>query len=180
VSGACIAHEYWLITMSRTNELDPQERKFVQLYVETNNGTRAAILSGYGRNYNTAAVKASTLLKRVKIKNAVDQLTAEVMQKLDFTPDRIIKRFAHFAAHEPEKIKAADAIAALKELAKIANLYPALQTELSGPNGGPLQTASVNVNHTMDIASLEPEQRDQLRQVLLAIKAKSEQDPDGQ
>ena len=41
-------------------------------------------------------------------------------------------------------------------------------------HGGPIATASVNVNHTMDIASLEPEQRDQLRQVLLAIKAKAE------
>jgi phage terminase small subunit len=165
--------------MARNAELNPQERKFVQYYTETNNGTRSAILAGYGRNYKVAGVQATRLLARARIRNAVDQLNAKVMQKLDFTPDRIIKRFAHFAAHEPEKIKAADAIAALKELAKIANLYPALQTELSGPGGGPIQSATVNVNHTMDIASLEPEQRDQLRQVLLALKAKSEADPDG-
>ena len=166
--------------MARNAELDPQEQKFVKLYVETNNGTRAAILSGYGRNYNVAAVAANKLLKRGKIRNAVELATAKVLQKLDFTPDRIIKRFAHFASHEPDKITAPDVLKALTELAKIAKLYPALQTELSGPNGGPLQSASVNVNHTMDIASLEPEQRDQLRQVLLAIKAKSEADPDGQ
>jgi len=164
---------------SRSNALNPQERKFVEAYVETNNGARSALLSGYGRNYGTAASLSTRLLKKVKIRNAIDQANAKVMQKLDFTPDRIIKRFAHFASHEPEKIKAADAIAALKELAKIANLYPALQTELSGPGGGPIQSATVNVNHTMDIASLEPEQRDQLRQVLLALKAKSEADPDG-
>jgi phage terminase small subunit len=160
--------------MPRNDVLDPQEQKFVKLYVETNNGTRAAILSGYGRNYNSAGVIANKLLRRVRVRNAIDQLNAKVLQKLDFTPDRIIKRFAHFAAHEPEEIKAPDVLKALTELAKIAKLYPAMQTELSGPNGGPLQTASVNVNHTMDIASLEPEQRDQLRQVLLALKAKSE------
>jgi uncharacterized membrane protein len=55
----------------------------------------------------------------------------------------------------------------------MAKLYPAERTELTGADGGPIQSASVNVNHTMDIASLEPEQREQLRQVLLAIKAQA-------
>lgn len=97
------------------------------------------------------------------------------MQKLDLTPDRIIKRFAHFAAHEPDKISAPDVINALKELAKIARMYPAERTELSGPDGTPIQTANLNATaHKIDIASLEPEQRDQLRQVLLALKAKQE------
>jgi phage terminase small subunit len=72
------------------------------------------------------------------------------------------------------KYKLHDKLKALTELAKLARMYPAERTELSGPNGAPIQSASVNVNHTMDIASLEPEQRDQLRQVLLALKAKHE------
>jgi phage terminase small subunit len=159
---------------ARSNELDMRERKFVELMVETNNGARSAIISGYGNNLNVASNAAHRLLRRAKIRNAIEKRTAEVMAKLDFTPDRIIKRFAHFASHEPDKITAPDVLKALTELAKIAKLYPALQTELSGPNGGPIQSASVNVNHTMDIASLEPEQRDQLRQVLLALKAKHE------
>jgi phage terminase small subunit len=70
------------------------------------------------------------------------------------------------------KIRMHDKLRALDMLAKMARLYPADRTELSGPNGAPIQSASVNVNHTMDIASLEPEQRDQLRQVLLALKAR--------
>jgi phage terminase small subunit len=72
------------------------------------------------------------------------------------------------------KIRMHDKLKALDMLAKMAKLYPAERTELTGADGGPIQSASVNVNHTMDIASLEPEQRDQLRQVLLALKAKSE------
>ena len=72
------------------------------------------------------------------------------------------------------KIRMHDKLKALDMLAKMARLYPAERTELTGPDGGPIATASVNVNHTMDIASLEPEQREQLRAVLLAIKAKAE------
>jgi phage terminase small subunit len=68
------------------------------------------------------------------------------------------------------KYKAHDKLKALDMLAKMARLYPAERTELTGADGGPIQSASVNV-HKIDIASLEPEQRDQLRQVLLALKA---------
>jgi len=72
------------------------------------------------------------------------------------------------------RFKNYDKLKALSELAKLARMYPAERTELTGADGGPIQSASVNINHTMDIASLEPEQRDQLRSVLLAIKAKHE------
>jgi phage terminase small subunit len=71
------------------------------------------------------------------------------------------------------KIRMHDKLKALDMLAKMARLYPAERTELTGADGGPIQSATLAV-HTMDIASLEPEQREQLRQVLLAIKAKRE------
>jgi len=71
------------------------------------------------------------------------------------------------------KFKHYDKLKALTELAKLARMYPAERTELTGADGGPIQSASL-VAHKIDIASLEPEQRDQLRSVLLALKAKSE------
>lgn len=67
------------------------------------------------------------------------------------------------------KIRMHDKLKALDMLAKMARLYPADRTELTGADGGPILTANL---HKVDIASLEPEQRDQLRQVLLALKAK--------
>jgi phage terminase small subunit len=73
------------------------------------------------------------------------------------------------------KYKTHDKLKALTELAKLARMYPAERTELTGADGGPIQSANLNATvHTMDIASLEPEQRDQLRSVLLALKAKHE------
>jgi phage terminase small subunit len=193
-------------------QLDPRERRFVELFIETNNATRSALAAGYGRNYQNAASYANTLLKKPKIKNEVDKRNAEIMAELDFTPDRIIREIAKIAganaadfmtidddgkpnldlsnikrAHTAAiasiedagektgaKIRMYDKLKALTELAKMARLYPAERTELTGADGGPIATASVNVNHTMDIASLEPEQRDQLRSVLLALKAKHE------
>jgi phage terminase small subunit len=74
------------------------------------------------------------------------------------------------------RYKAHDKLKALDMLAKMAKMYPAERTELTGADGGPIATANVNVNHTMDIASLEPEQRDQLRQVLLALKAEHDRE----
>jgi phage terminase small subunit len=207
---------------ARNDVLNPRERKFVELFVETSNATRSALAAGYGRNYQNAAVYANSLLKKPKIKNEVDKRNAEIMAELDFTPDRIIREIAKIAgvntadfvtidadgnpvvdftdvtrrqlaavaSVESEtymegrgdgarpvkrvKYKTHDKLKALTELAKMARLYPAERTELTGADGGPIQSASVNINHTMDIASLEPEQRDQLRSVLLAIKAKHE------
>jgi hypothetical protein len=60
-------------------------------------------------------------------------------------------------------------------LAKMASLYPAERHEHTGTDGGPIATANLNATvHKIDIASLEPEQRDQLKQVLLALKAQHE------
>ena len=43
-----------------------------------------------------------------------------------------------------------------------------VKLEHTGPEGGPLQ---VEPTHKIDIAALEPERRDQLREILLAAKA---------
>ena len=66
------------------------------------------------------------------------------------------------------KISMSDKRQALMDLAKIARLLPADRHELSGPGGGPIE---VKPEHKIDIAALEPEQRDRLREILLAAKA---------
>jgi phage terminase small subunit len=71
------------------------------------------------------------------------------------------------------KYKAHDKLKALDMLARMAKLYPAERTELTGADGGPIATANLNATvHKIDIASLEPEQREHLRSVLLSLKAK--------
>jgi hypothetical protein len=43
-----------------------------------------------------------------------------------------------------------------------------VKLEHTGPEGGPVEVEST---HKIDIAALEPEQRDQLREILLNLKA---------
>ena len=78
-------------------QLDPRERRFVELFVETSNATRSALAAGYGRNYQNAGVYANRLLKKARIKDSVDRRNAEIMAELDFTPSRIIAEIAKVA-----------------------------------------------------------------------------------
>jgi phage terminase small subunit len=180
---------------------DPRERRFIERYVETNNGTQSAIVAGY--SVKSARTIASQLLKRRNIKEAIERRNAELMDELNFTPDRIIRELAkiagvnsadfiridqdgqphvdfsgvtrrHLAAvasventEKGVKYKTHDKLRALDMLARMGQLYPAERLEHTGVDGGPIATT-----HRIDIESLSVEQREQLRDVLLALKAK--------
>src|SRR5262249_49301451 len=74
---------------------DPREQRFVERYVETNNGTQSAIVAGY--SVKSARTIASQLLKRRNIKEAIERRNAELMDELNFTPDRIIRELTKIA-----------------------------------------------------------------------------------
>src|SRR5580704_4299294 len=74
---------------------DPREQRFIERYVETNNGTQSAIVAGY--SVKSARTIASQLLKRRNIKEAIERRNAELMDELNFTPDRIIRELAKIA-----------------------------------------------------------------------------------
>lgn len=71
------------------------------------------------------------------------------------------------------KISLNDKRQALMDLAKIARMLPADRHEHSGPGGGPIAfDANVKEEHKIDIEAMAPEQRDQLRELLLtAVRA---------
>ena len=180
---------------------DPREQRFIERYVETNNGTQSAIVAGY--SVKSARTIASQLLKRRNIKEAIERRNAQLMDELNFTPDRIIRELAkiagvnsadfiridqdgqphvdfsgvtrrHLAAvasventEKGVKYKTHDKLRALDMLARMGQLYPAERLEHTGVDGGPIAHM-----HTIDIELLEHEQREQLRAVLLALKAR--------
>jgi phage terminase small subunit len=180
---------------------DPREQRFIERYVESNNGTQSAIVAGY--SVKSARTIASQLLKRRNIKEAIERRNAELMDELNFTPDRIIRELAkiagvnsadfiridqdgqprvdfsgvtrrHLAAvasventQKGVKYKTHDKLRALDMLARMGQLYPAERLEHTGVDGGPIATT-----HRIDVESLSVEQREQLRAVLLALKAK--------
>jgi phage terminase small subunit len=173
---------------------DPREDRFATFYVENPNGTQAAIAAGYSPK--SAHTIAHRLLKRSNIKDAIARRNAELMVRYNFTPDRIIRELAKIAGVNIAdylnaertgvdltkatrdqlaaiasveagelglKIKLADKLKALTELAKLARLYPVDRAEISGV---------VEHQHRIDIEVLDNEKREQLRSVLLALKAK--------
>ena len=177
---------------------DPRERRFVELYVESSNGVQSAIAAGFPPR--SARTLASRLLKKVHIKDAIARRNAELMVRYNFTPDRLIKELAKIAGVNiadylnaertgvdltkatrdqlaaiasveagelGPKIKLADKLKALTELAKLARLYPADRAEISGPDGGAIQHT-----HRIDIESLPDDERQKLKSVLLALKAR--------
>jgi hypothetical protein len=160
----------------RAKPLDPRERRFVDLYCDTANGTQSALVAGYGSNAKVAGIQAMRLLKRPAIRAAVDERTAQLAALYGFGPDRILREIAAMASVPVEQLelKGNDKLKALELLAKLNRMFPGDRVEISGPGGAPIELAHRNV----DIASLEPEQRLQLKQALIALKAKQiEQEP---
>jgi hypothetical protein len=71
------------------------------------------------------------------------------------------------------KINLSDKRQALMDLAKIAPMLPADRHEHAGPGGGPIAfDANVKEEHKIDIESMAPEEREQLRTLLLAAVRK--------
>lgn len=64
-------------------------------YVIDLNGTRAAIAAGYSENGAHAA--ASRLLRNVKVRSLVEELTAERAKRLDITADKVLQELARIA-----------------------------------------------------------------------------------
>jgi phage terminase small subunit len=141
---------------------DPREQRFVVEYAKSGNGKQSAVVAGY--SVRSAHTLASRLLKKVYIREAIERRNAEIMSELNFTPDRILKEFGRIAAADVE-LKGNDKVKALTELAKLARMYPGDRLELSG-------TVEHQHAHKIDIEALEGADREKLREVLTALKAK--------
>lgn len=161
----------------RAKHLDPRELRFVELYCDTGNQAQSALVAGYGSNLNVASVQAARMMKRPAIRSAIDERNAQLSALYGFGPDRILREIAAMASVPVEKLelKGNDKLKALELLAKLNRMFPGDRLEISGPDGGPIEHSHTN---RIDIASLEPEQRAQLKQALVALKAKQiDQEP---
>jgi phage terminase small subunit len=75
------------------------------------------------------------------------------------------------------KYKTHDKLKALDMLARMARLYPAERTELTGADGGPLTAVTLNASqHKIDIEGMTLEEREQFKQMLLMLKAKRDRE----
>jgi len=155
----------------RNTTFDLRQRKFIELYLESGNATQSYVASGYTSNPKSAAVQASRLLTKPKVRDEVARRTAELTVRYGLGPERIMREIATIASVPVEHIelKGADKLKSLELLAKLNKMFAGDRVEVSGPNGQPIEHA---VSHRIDIAALDPDQRRQLKQALTALKAR--------
>ena len=81
--------------MEERTELTPRERRFVDAYEQTWNGTEAALAAGYGKGKrNSCAAIASRLLKTERIREEIARRRAEEYAALDISKETLTGKLA--------------------------------------------------------------------------------------
>lgn len=140
-------------------------------------------LRGIAGRYEVSAERITAELAKIAFANAADYVSVQDDGQVvvDFTGvDR--DQMAAIDSVESEmlvgtdrpvvmktRFKMRDKQKALMDLARLHNIGAANRTELTGPNGEPVAIAQ---HHTIDIKQLPAEDREQLKTVLLGIKAR--------
>ena len=122
--------------------MTPKQEAFCLAYVETGNASEA-----YRRAYDAARMKPGTvnrkakeLLDNGKITARVDELRSELIKLNLWTREQSVRTLLD-VINNPDK--AADVIAAVKELNAMHGFNAPDKLEVSGPGGGPIPTRIV-------------------------------------
>lgn len=110
--------------------LNAKQLAFARAYIESYNGTKAAVAAGYSEK--TAGVQAYGLLKNPHIRRAIAQLQLEQAHETSIERTFIVdnlKRLAVAARNDSVKF------AALVKLGQLIGMWAPQQTPPSGPSG---------------------------------------------
>jgi phage terminase small subunit len=154
----------WFNTAAIRAEIDRRMAALFDRYAITSERIiRELALIGFGNIDDFMAVQDDGSL-------AVDFGTATREQMASLKSIEIDERTIDGAAAGVRKIKISmsDKRQALMDLAKLARMLPADRQEHSGPGGGPIAfDVGVREEHKIDIEAMTPEEREQLRAILL-------------
>lgn len=87
---------------SNPEELTPQQRLFAHEYMIDQNATQAAIRAGYSER--SAPQYAHELLKTPKVKELVDQLSSERLERLKVSSDDVLRELLFIAKSDLRKL----------------------------------------------------------------------------
>lgn len=111
--------------MSIESKLTTKQLIFCKEYLIDYNATRSATVAGYSEK--TADSQGSRMLKNVKIKAYLDEMTTQRAERLDVTADKIlieITKVAYVDIEDTEsEVKPSDKLKALDMLGKHVGLY---------------------------------------------------------
>lgn len=84
------------------NRLSPKERAFARAYVKLRQGKAAAIEAGYPAR--SAEVKASQLIRIVKVRAEIERLEGLIEEKTLITKEKLIDEWARIAFADPADV----------------------------------------------------------------------------
>ena len=103
-----------------TRRLSIKQKKFINKYIETSNGTQSALQAYDTKDPRVAQTIASENLS----KPIIIQTIEEKLRAQDITVETITKNVNALASKEPEKVSAETILKANVELLKLLNAYP--------------------------------------------------------
>ncbi len=154
-------------------KLSEKQRRFVAEYLIDLNATQAAIRAGYSAK--TARSVGSENLTKPDIAAAIAKAQQKVEKKAEWTAADRLSALKTIFDREAEK-DARIAISAIAEANKMQGSYAPTKREVSGPNGGPIQT-------TVDLTKATEDQLNALEAIfgpLAAASGDDEGDPGGE
>lgn len=119
--------------------LNPRQAKFVELYLAGHSATEAYVKAGYKATRASAETNAARLLGNDRVKEAVDAARKKAAKAQDMSAEWFAARVRLEAEREGVGSSHAGRVAALKLAGQFLGCL-AEKHELSGPNGGPIQT----------------------------------------
>jgi phage terminase small subunit len=128
----------------------PQQRRFCDEYTVDRNGTAAAIRAGYSTKYPER--QAHLLLKNRGIATYIDFLTASKAAKImSVDPDWVMQGVVKVIN---DSNRSGDKLRGYELVAKILGMLKD-KTEISGPDGGPIEMQRVEEDAAAFVASLK-------------------------
>jgi len=119
-------------------KLTPKQQMFVKEYLIDLNATQAAIRAGYSKK--TANEQGARLLVNVSIATKIKEALEKRADKTELTAQYVLDGIKAIVERVKEKDElTGPALKAYELLGKHLGLFPT-RTELSGPNGGPIET----------------------------------------
>ncbi|MDD5006749.1 MAG: terminase small subunit [Candidatus Omnitrophica bacterium] len=109
------------MAINKQTGLSDIQESFCREYVVDKNGTRSAIQAGYSKK--TADVKASQLLRLVKIRARIDALQAKINEKNEISADYVVKKFKDLAERALLKGDMVNENRALENLGKHTGIF---------------------------------------------------------
>ncbi|MFL0361819.1 terminase small subunit [Pseudobacillus sp. 179-B 2D1 NHS] len=151
-----------MVTRKNKGELTFQQRKFVNAYLETGNGTESAIRAGYSTD--TAASQASRLLKNVKIKKEIERKEKEYelasLITKDFVQAEYLRLYNEEAESVNEKRMLLDALGDTIGIRKQIHVHENKENDLSNLSDEELQKQLESMQRTQTV-QYKSEEEDQ-------------------